>query len=271
MDKGFGAATTEFVWACWGELGVPGGDGRSVDLAIDLEPLIWLTGTVAKNDARLRSHANAWIAAFPEFVSKARLKRLEGTRSASSTVRSDRTAIELSGPAQIDVSRASAAQLRIRAALGVSARAEIVRQLTIDPQHARPTAADLAHLCGYTKRNIEKALESLEHAGWARRIRGGAAQRWTLVHHGTFTKLFAPLPGGAMSFMALAQIVQGLLSLDQAGSQAPPVRSAMARQTLSEHGPTADWGRINLPIPPPGDDAWETALAWVSGLPVTAM
>jgi DNA-binding MarR family transcriptional regulator len=270
MARSFLHVTSAFVWACWGELGVPGGDDRRFDLAIDLESLIFLTDAVADDDARLRSHADAWIAAFPEFVSKARLKGLTGSTAPRSEIRRTPSAIDLSGPAHVDVSHGSAVQLRIRAALGVSARAEIVRQLTLDPEGTRRTAADLAQLCGYTKRNIEKALENLERSGWVRRIRGGATLRWTLAHHETFRDLFAPVPAAAASFLALAQIAQGTLSLDQFGSEPPQVRSAMARQILVEHGPTADWGGIILPDPPPGEDAWDSALTWVSGLPATA-
>ncbi len=269
MSSSFLDVANLFVWSVWGEIGIPSPERRRIEMAIDLEPLIRLTKVVGARDPRLRSQTADWLNAFPELVSRARLKRIGGDVLKPSAG-SNRTAT-LSGRAMSDVASASAVQLRIRSALGVSARAEIIRQLVLDMPRTRRSSSDLAQLCGYTKRNTEKALESLERGGWLMRIRGGASLRWSVVDHTALAGLFSPLPPSNASFMALAQIVESLVALDDVGLEHAQVRSAFARQLLTDVGATADWGEVNLPEVRPADDAWDVTLAWAAGLPSTAL
>lgn len=269
MTSGFLASATSFVWSAWGELGVPSVERRTTDLAIDLEPLIRLTNIVGSQDARLRSHAASWRAAFPELVSKARLKRLAGNNG-SDSIGPVRARL-LSGDQALDVSSASAVQLRIRSALGVSTRAEIIRQLVLDPPETRRSSSDLAQLGFYSKRNTEKALDALERGGWVSRIEGGASLRWSLADHGAIADLFSPLPANNASFLALAEILEALLSLDGVASAEQQVRSAVARESLVGLRNTAGWGSIRLPAPLRDVDAWRETLDWVSGLPASAL
>lgn len=269
MSSDFRDAAGRFIWSAWGEIGVPSTERRAFDLAIDLEALIRLTGVGAAQDARLISHADRWQSAFPEFVSKARLKRLgEGPESVA---RGNGRSRLMSGEPKVDLSRESVLQLRVRSALGVSARAELIRQFLVDSPGTRRSSSDLAELCGYTKRNTEKALEALERGGWIARIEGGASLRWSLVDHAALAVLFAPLPASNTSFLALSSIVEDLLVLDDHGSSPVTVRSGAARGVLAGVKPTADWGSVRLPSVPQGVDAWESAVGWVSGLPATAI
>jgi DNA-binding transcriptional ArsR family regulator len=269
MSGSFLDAANLFVWSLWGELGVPSPERRQIDLAIDLEPLIGLTNLVSSGDPRLRSHAATWLDAFPELVSKARFKRLvDGDFGPAG--RSAREGTMAGGP-MIDIKSASAIQLRIRSALGVSARSEIIRQFVLDQPRSRRSASDLAQLSGYTKRNVEKALESLERGGWVDRIRGGTSLRWSVRNHAAVAGLFSPVPSSNASFMALAQIVESLISLDDVSRTRVQVRSAATRQLLSELGPTADWGEVQLPDVSSAENAWEEALLWVKVLPSTAL
>jgi len=258
-----------FVWSAWGEIGVPSTERRLVNVAIDLEALVHLTNVVAESDSRLLSHTASWQDAFPEFLSKARMKRI-GDGAAPRTPGNSRFRT-MSGPSVVVLSGASAVQLRMRAALGVSARAEIIRQFLLDTPGTRRSSSDLAQLSGYTRRNTEKALVSLERSGWIARIEGGTSLRWLLTGHGALADLFSPLPTSNMSFLALGKIVEQLLVLDQHASDPVPVRSAAARGVLAEVRPTADWGSVKLPICPPESDAWEIAFQWVSDLPASAV
>lgn len=269
MDSDLRDAAGRFVWAVWGEIGVPSAERRAIDLAIDVEALIRLTGVIGDHDPRLRSHAARWQGAFPGLVSRARLKRL-GQKSElriSGGVRSR----AMSGQQEVDLLSASAVQLRIRSALGVSARAEIIRQLVLDSVGTRRSSSDLAKLCGYTRRNTEKALESLERSGWIARIEGGASLRWSLADHAALASLFTPLPRSNASFLALGEVVEELLVLDDHASSPVPVRSAVARGILADVRSTADWGSVRLPTCPPEQDAWESVLEWVVGLPASAL
>lgn len=269
MDSTFLGATDLFVWSAWGEFGVPTPDRRPFEMAIDLESLIRLSTVAGGNDPRLRSEAVAWLDAFPELISQARLKRIDG-EVLRPVARSSRADV-MSSRATLNVASASAVQLRIRSALGVSARAEIIRQLVLDAPRTRRSSADLARLCGYTKRNVEKALESLERGGWVRRITGGPSLRWSVVDHAAISGLFAPLPTSNASFMALAEIVENLVSLDDVGLEPAQVRSAATRQVLAELRMTADWGEVELPLIPSNVNAWDATLSWLVGLPSTAL
>lgn len=269
MAKSFSDGVIDFAWACWGAVGVPAPVRRPIAVAVDVEPLIHITNEIGSRDRRLVAHAQAWRQSFPELVSRTRLKRLGGSPDVAPVLpdRSERMA----GPVHLDVLAAAAVQLRVRSALGVSARAEIVRQLGLDPAGTMRSASDLAQLCGYSKRNVEKSLAGLERAGWVLRMRGGASLRWSLADHAVITELFSPMPESNLSFLALCRILEALLPLDRYRSEARHVRSAAARRVLEEQGPTAEWGSVRLPAPSPGVDAWQEALAWVDGLMESAL
>jgi len=269
MANSFSDGMIDFVWACWGVVGVPAPVRRPIATAVDLEPLIHITNEIGSRDRRLAAHAQAWQQSFPELVSRTRLKRLGGSPDVAPVLpdRSERMA----GPVHLDVLAAAAVQLRVRSALGVSARAEIIRQLGLDPAGTMRSASDLAQLCGYSKRNVEKSLAGLERAAWVVRMRGGASLRWSLANHAVITDLFSPMPENNLSFLALCRILEALLPLDRYRSEAQHVRSAAARRVLEEQGPAAEWGSVRLPAPSPGVDAWEEALAWVDGLVESAL
>jgi hypothetical protein len=71
--------------------------------------------------------------------------------------------------------------------------------------------------------------------------------------------------------MALAEIVENIVALDDVGLEHAQVRSASARQLLADLGATADWGEVSLPEVRSADDAWDITLAWAAGLPSTAL
>ena len=269
MSSPFRDAVGRFVWSAWGEIGVPSTKRRVFDLAIDMEALIHLTNIVAQYDPRLLSNTASWQHAFPEFISKARMKRI-GSGAAPATQENDRSRA-MSGPSVVVLSSASAIQLRMRSALGVSARAELIRQLLLDTPGTRRSSSELAQLSGYTRRNTEKALVSLERSGWIARIEGGTSLQWSLTGHAALADLFAPLPTSNTSFLALSEIVVELLALDQHASGSLLVRSAAARGVLAEVRPTADQGSVDLPRCPPDSDAWKITLRWISDLPASAI
>lgn len=269
MSDDLTTAVIDFLWACWAELGVPASRRYPFDVAIDVEPLIMLTRTAAGRDPRLRSNAEAWIDQHRELVSRARLKRLasanpvtdEAPFGGRSRIR-DRVPAVADSPATL--------QLRVRSALGISARAEIVRQLLMDPVGTSRPASDLAVLTGYSKRNVEKALESLDRSGWVRRSLGSRTTSWRLADSNALSTLFAPIPGARASFLILADIARGLADLASHGTESADVRSAMARRFVAEHAPRADLGSIDLPFAPNGADAYEALIDWTRRLPSSA-
>jgi len=97
------------------------------------------------------------------------------------------------------------------------------------------------------------------------------ACRFSVVEHGAISGLFVPLPTSNASFMALAEIVENLVSLDDIGPEPGQVRSAATRQVLAELRMTADWGEVELPLIPSNVNAWDATLSWLAGLPSTAL
>jgi uncharacterized protein YegP (UPF0339 family) len=68
---------------------------------------------------------------------------------------------------------------RLRQLLGVGARAEAVRYL-LTAATEPVTVADIAGSAGYSKRNVQEALNSLDAAGVAKVVSGGGEQRFAL-------------------------------------------------------------------------------------------
>lgn len=174
----------DLAWSLWGELGVSGWSRRHADWAIDPEPLILFTAALADADPRLRDESTDWCIRYGRHISVARLRNL--LRDEPSPVRAafGEYAATVNAHAGLrwpgatrarsyrptgrskldDFTRPALVALRHRALFGVGARAEIVRAFVARPS-ASLTAADLAAEVGYTKRNVEKELESLRLAG----------------------------------------------------------------------------------------------------------
>ena len=167
LGKEFDALALDLAWSLWAELGVDGAARRHDWQAIDLEPLIIFTARIGASDSRLRASTIDWCIANARFASALRLRNLAehasaGTREAfgpyAVTVRAHAKApwpgqgdpLTLFHPERAsppDLRRPSLVQLRLRALVGVSARAEILKLMLADPERPQPAstlAADAA-------------------------------------------------------------------------------------------------------------------------------
>ena len=137
----------DLAWSLWSELGVDGIRRRHDWQAIDLEPLIIFTSYVGSSDSRLRANSIDWCIANAGFASAFRLRNL--AEQAGPTMREafGRYAATVKAHAKVpwpatgdplkiwtsehsgspDLRRPSLIQLRLRALVGVSARAEILK------------------------------------------------------------------------------------------------------------------------------------------------
>jgi hypothetical protein len=178
------ALALDLAWSLWAELGVDGAVRRHDWQAIDLEPLIIFTAHLGGADSRLRASTIDWCIRHSRFASAYRLRNLadqasSATRSAfgryAATVRAHGKApwpgegdpLTLLHPARIgspDLRRPSLVQLRLRALVGVSARAEVLKLMLAQPD--RPQAASqLAEDAAYGKGGVAQALDMLTLAG----------------------------------------------------------------------------------------------------------
>ncbi|HEY8951506.1 MAG TPA: hypothetical protein VIP78_02970, partial [Candidatus Dormibacteraeota bacterium] len=143
----------DLAWSLWFELGASGGVRRHDWQAVDLEPLILFTAWLG-TDSRLRANAIEWSIANARFASTFRLRHF--AERASPAMRAAfgrfaatvRTHARVPWPAQgdplallqhddglgsPDLRRPSLIQLRLRALVGVSARAEILKIMLAEP------------------------------------------------------------------------------------------------------------------------------------------
>jgi hypothetical protein len=174
----------ELAWSLWAELGVDGMVRRHDWQAVDLEPLIIFTARLGDADNRLRASTIDWCITNARFVSAFRLRNLADqssvpTRAAfgryAATVRAHSKApwpgegdpLTLFHPERIgapDLRRPSLIQLRLRALVGVSARAEVLKLMLAAPERPR-AASTLAEDAAYGKGSVAQALEMLTMAG----------------------------------------------------------------------------------------------------------
>jgi len=178
------ALALDLAWSQWAELGVDGTARRHDWQAIDLEALIIFTSHLGNADSRLRASAIDWCIKHSRFASAIRLRNLAehaspATRAAfgqfAATVRAHAKApwpgegdpLTLLHPGRMgspDLRRPSLVQLRLRALVGVSARAEILKLMLADPERPRSTST-LAEDAAYGKGSVAQALDMLTQAG----------------------------------------------------------------------------------------------------------
>jgi hypothetical protein len=171
-------------WSLWTELGVSGQRRSHSNVGIDLEPLIVATAYLSRFDARLRDESLDWCVLNVRYVSSDRLRNFlrtvdEELRQAfgpySATVKKARRVswpedgkpfrFAPTGRSLVpDLLRPALVQLRLRAAFGVSARAEVLRWLLDQPEHF-VGSLELALKSHYGKDNVADTLDLLARAG----------------------------------------------------------------------------------------------------------
>jgi len=198
----------DLAWAQWTALGAGGwADGEESPYSVDLEQLIALTAWISAEHPRVHAVAQAWLARYNDFIARPRLKNLLATETAdlklavstllnttatptnASRGKITRTEVELPPLA----GRRDLIALRTRAAVGVGARAEILRLLAQQPDRQRSTAW-LARFSGYSKRNVADALTMLGYSGLVNRRRITNSDKWSLADAAAMRKLLGPFP-----------------------------------------------------------------------------
>ncbi|MBI2781803.1 MAG: hypothetical protein HYX55_08425 [Chloroflexi bacterium] len=171
------------AWIQWGALGIDATVERD-DAVVDPEALIALTAELGDADARLRDLSTDWCVSYGRYINGSRLKQVVRELGApgDSVGEYVATVASAGGPAwpmatqprpgyvrrqraRLD-SATSRPRLRIRlrAAFGVNARADILAAL-LAMSPGGLNAADLARSTRFTKPNIATALSALLLAG----------------------------------------------------------------------------------------------------------
>ncbi len=248
------SSALDLVRSLWAELGV-GDASRGHELqALDLEPLIIFTAFCAAADARLRNRTIDWCVANSRHVSGLRLHRLSrgadpstqraveryvamivsATRKASRAER----AVPLEEP---DLRRPSLIQLRLRALVGVSARAEILRLLLADPERPR-TASSLVGPAGYGRGALAQALEMLTLAGITGVERAGNRTVYLLKRPAELIEVLNGLPAAFPDWWAVFRVTEGIVRYGRGAAEEPARRAASAVRLLSDlHDELQHW------------------------------
>lgn len=171
------------AWAQWIALGVEAG-GEADTAVVDPEALVALTAELGDADARLRDVSTDWCVTYGRYMNGSRLRQVSrelGTPKDAigeyvATVASaggprwplgtePRPDYRPRGKARLE-SAASLPRLRIRlrAAFGVNARADVLAALLAEPGTGL-TLADLARWTRFTKPNVAFAVDALLLAG----------------------------------------------------------------------------------------------------------
>lgn len=186
------------AWIQWAALGVDATVERD-DAVVDPEALIALTAELGDADARLRDLSTDWCVAYGRYVNGSRLKGVARELGTPDDVIGEyvATVAAAGGPAwpmatrprpdhiPRDKARLDSAEsrprlrVRLRAAFGVNARADILAAL-LDASPNGLNAADLARVARFTKPSIASALDALVLAGLITARAVGNERRFSL-------------------------------------------------------------------------------------------
>ena len=183
--KTYGESLLDLAWSLWSELGVSSLARRHPHWVVDPEELLLFTAWLADRDARLREECIDWCIRFGDVLSVDRLKNLLDENDDASRVPFSQLSYlvrkhkgpKLPFPATTtrsfkpsgksrrpDVTRASNLGLRMRKLFGVSAKAEIITRLLVEPARVY-TVTELADVgLGFARITVSKALDDLVDA-----------------------------------------------------------------------------------------------------------
>ncbi len=190
------------AWIQWIALGVDA-VGERDDAVVDPEALIALTAELGDADARLRDVSTDWCVAYGRYVNGSRLKQVarelrtppESIGEYVATVAAaggpawpmatqPRPDYATRGKARLDSALARPRlRIRLRAAFGVNARADVLAALLAAPQIGL-SVADLARRTRFTKPNVAFAVDALVLAGLLEARAVGNERRVALARKG---------------------------------------------------------------------------------------
>ncbi len=186
------------AWIQWIALGVDA-VGERDDAVVDPEALIALTAELGDADARLRDLSTDWCVAYGRYVNGSRLKQVVRELGTPSGAIGEyvATVAAAGGPswptatrprpdyvrrekARLDSAEPRARlRIRLRAAFGVNARADVLAAL-LATSPGGLNAADLARVTRFTKPNVASALDALLLAGLVTARSVGNERRFVL-------------------------------------------------------------------------------------------
>ena len=251
----------------WAELGGADAPRRHDSQAIDLEPLIIFTACCVSGDPRLRTRTIDWCAANGRYVSAFRLHHFSRQSPASTRRAAERYISRVdSGARQAshaespaagrrarpslipDLRRPALIQLRLRAMVGVFARAEILKLLLADPDRPQ-TASSLVATAGYGKGGLAQALDMLTMAGITSVNPAANRSVYKLSRPVELAQALNGLPASFPDWWAVFTVIDAILRYARGASKDPARRVAAAAKLL--HDVRSDLERVPAGARPP--------------------
>ena len=237
------------AWIQWIALGVDA-VGEPEDAVVDPEALIALTAELADADARLRDVSTDWCVVYGRYVNGSRLKQVvrelrtppgaigqyvatvaAGGGPAWPMATQPRPDYAARGKARLESALAPPQlRIRLRAAFGVNARADVLATLLADPQIGL-SVADLARRTRFTKPNVAFAVDALVLAGLLEVRAVGNERRVALARDGKILPGLRP-PIVQPDWVARFGVALEVLRFDQQDGMSPSVRAIEARRLV---------------------------------------
>ena len=221
----------DLAWNLWSELGVSGWARRHQGRAIDLEPLILHTSWLGKYDRRLWGEAVDWCITNSALVSSVRLRKFlsrssqrvhESFGEFSATVKKH-VHVQWPGDGEasplrpsrksshVALERSGVIQLRLRAIVGVSARAEILHWMLSEPAR-QWSIGELVDRSGYGKANVTDTMDLTRRAGLVSHEKRGNTGLFRLAAAPQLAALVGELPTTYPRWPAVFAIVESLVA-----------------------------------------------------------
>ena len=269
------------AWIQWIGLGVDA-VGERDDAVVDPEALIALTAELGDADARLRDLSTDWCVAYGRYVNGSRLKQVahelgtppEAIGEYVATVAAaagptwpmatePRPDYLSRGKARLDSALAPPLlRIRLRAAFGVNARADILAALLAAPEIGL-SVADLARTTRFTKPSVAYAVDALVLAGLLEARTVGNERRLALARDGEILPGLRP-PIAQPDWVSRFGVALEVLRFATQEGMSPSVRAIEARRVVK-----GLWTRIlNEGLPQPntaafGDEFSDAFDRWV--------
>ncbi len=235
----------------WIALGVDA-TGERETAVVDPEALIALTAELGDDDPRLRDVSTDWCVRYGRYVNGSRLKKVVqeictppaaigeyiATIAAAGGPRwpmatRPRVGYSSRGKARLEVARSRPQiRIRLRAAFGVNARADVLAALLNAPSGL--SVADLARLARFSKPNVQFAVDALLLAGLIDARSVGNERRVSLpARMSVLPGLRAPVvqPDWVTRFA----IALDVLRFSEQDEMSPSVRAIEARRLAERH------------------------------------
>jgi hypothetical protein len=260
----------DLAWSLWAELGVDGIRRRHDWQAIDLEPLIIFTAYIGNHDSRLRANSIDWCIANARFASAIRLRNLAQQASEVTREAFGRYAATVKAHARVpwpshgdplalwtsehinepDLRRPSLIQLRLRALVGVSARAEILKLMLADPERGH-AASSLADAAAYGKGSVAQSLDMLTMAGVLYVQPTANRLVYRLAHPGELVSALQWLPAVFPDWWPAFRVAEAIAEFARMPSTTPIASATAVQKTVERIEPDLKRMGIAQQLPSP--------------------